>query len=183
MPYPISVCGLEELSCLAGGGVSHVISILDPDWPDPPEFAGFSGIWRKVLRFHDVIDETVGMVAPSAADIGVVVDLARHLQATRVERLLVHCHAGVSRSTAVVAILLAGVTPFDDTRIFAEIARIRPWSWPNSRMVAFADALLDRRGLLVAALRAHHRRMIDIWPERAALIRDSGRAREYLLAG
>ena len=182
-PYPITVCGLEELSRLAGGGVSHVISILDPDWPDPPEFAAYSGGWRKVLRFHDVIDETVGMVAPSAADSRVVLDLARELRSARVDGLLVHCHAGVSRSTAVVATLLAEVIPFDDARIFAEITRIRPWSWPNSRMVGFADTLLGRQGRLLTALREHYRRMIDAWPERAALIRDSNRAREYLLAG
>ena len=38
MPVSISlltICGLEELEQHRARGVTHVLSILDPDWPDP----------------------------------------------------------------------------------------------------------------------------------------------------
>ena len=37
-PFRISVCGIEELQGHCETGVSHVLSILDPDWPVPEAF-------------------------------------------------------------------------------------------------------------------------------------------------
>ena len=72
--------------------------------------------------------------------------------------LLVHCHAGISRSTAAMATLLARHTPLgEEEGIFARIREIRPIAWPNSRMVDFADDILGRGGRLSAALREHYR--------------------------
>ncbi len=68
--------------------------------------------------------------------------------------VLVHCHAGVSRSTAATAILLAQDNPGREAEAFAAVARLRPGAWPNARMVDFADDLLERDGRLRAGLRA-----------------------------
>ena len=40
----------------------------------------------------------------------------------------------------------------DDDEAIAQVLRVRPQAWPNARMIAFADALLGRRGRLIAAL-------------------------------
>jgi len=55
-PFRISVCGIEELTGHCEVGVSHVLSILDPDWPVPEAFGAFGEHSRLELRFHDVID-------------------------------------------------------------------------------------------------------------------------------
>src|SRR5439155_24490663 len=34
-PFQITICGLDELACHCAGGVTHVLSILDPGWPEP----------------------------------------------------------------------------------------------------------------------------------------------------
>ena len=57
MAETIAVCGLLELEDYCDRGVSHVLSILDPGWPDPPVFGRFGAHARLRLDFHDVIDE------------------------------------------------------------------------------------------------------------------------------
>jgi hypothetical protein len=32
----VTICGIPELGEHCAAGVTHVLSILDPDWPDPP---------------------------------------------------------------------------------------------------------------------------------------------------
>ena len=95
-----------------------------------------------------------------------------------VEQLLIHCHAGVSRSTAAAAILMAQSNPGREPDMFAELERVRPRSWPNALMLRMADALLERDGALVAELRAHQRRIARAFPEFAAMLARYGRAHE-----
>ena len=52
----LTVCGLEELDEHSSRGVTHVLSILDPDWPVPEAFGAFGEHRKLELRFHDVID-------------------------------------------------------------------------------------------------------------------------------
>ncbi len=182
LSFAVSICGLDEIVLHAGTGVTHALSILDPEWPDPSVFSVFTGCRREVFRFHDLIDDEDGMVAPASADIRGLLAFGGRLREQAVGHLLIHCHAGVSRSTASAAILLAQFQPGRESDAFVELARLRPWSWPNSRMVELADALLGRQGRLVAALRAHHARMIEAWPDKVELIREGPRARDFRFA-
>ena len=34
----LTICGLSELEHHSARGVTHVLSILDPDWPEPEAF-------------------------------------------------------------------------------------------------------------------------------------------------
>jgi hypothetical protein len=64
-PFRISVCGIEELAGHCDAGVSHVLSILDPEWPVPEAFGAFGEHARLELRFHDVIEASdPDMIAP-----------------------------------------------------------------------------------------------------------------------
>ena len=99
--------------------------------------------------------------------------------APALRHLLVHCHAGISRSTAALATLLARHTPLgDEAGIFARIREIRPIAWPNSRMIGFADDILGRGGRLNAALRDHYRLQAPERPEFMAELRRNGRGAE-----
>ena len=53
IPFRITVCGLDELADQAAAGVSHVLSILDPGWPEPDPLNTFGLDRRLKLRFHD----------------------------------------------------------------------------------------------------------------------------------
>jgi predicted protein tyrosine phosphatase len=90
---------------------------------------------------------------------------------------LVHCHAGISRSTASMALVLAQALPdVPADRIFEEVLRIRPQAWPNLRIFEIGDAMLGRRGELVAA--GVYRIQLDRRHYLADQMRSGGRGRE-----
>lgn len=39
--FRVTICGIPELDEHCAAGVTHVLSILDPGWPDPAAFAQF----------------------------------------------------------------------------------------------------------------------------------------------
>ena len=49
-PFKIRVCGIDELAGHCDAGVSHVLSILDPDWPVPEAFRAFGEHAKLELR-------------------------------------------------------------------------------------------------------------------------------------
>jgi predicted protein tyrosine phosphatase len=177
----LTVCGLAELDGHSARGVTHVLSILDPDWPEPAAFEAFGPHARATLRFHDVIAPAPGALAPQKADVEAILAFAR--DAGDVSHLLIHCHAGISRSTAAMLMILAQAHPHESEDSLADrIAKIRPQAWPNSRMVAFADALLGRAGRLTAALGPLYARRLAAQPELAEAMRQGGRGREVEMA-
>lgn len=63
-PFRITVCGIEELAGHCSARASHVLSILDPDHPVPEAFGSLGEHEKLELRFHDIIDEIPGLIAP-----------------------------------------------------------------------------------------------------------------------
>ncbi|MGZ8896654.1 MAG: tyrosine phosphatase family protein [Candidatus Aminicenantales bacterium] len=182
-----TICGLEELPGHGRAGVTHLLSLLDPDAPEPgfPELS--APLRRLTLRFHDVIAPSFPLVAPEPAHVEALLAFGRTLPGTASDtglaHLLVHCHMGVSRSTAAMAALLAQAHPeLPEESIMARIAEIRPQAWPNSRLVRFADAQLGRDGRLVAALGWLYARQLARHPYFAEGLRNGGRAEEMELA-
>jgi predicted protein tyrosine phosphatase len=184
-PFRISVCGIEELSGHCETGVSHVLSILDPDHPVPVAFGAFGEHEKLELRFHDVVEDDPLVIAPREEHVTKLLAFGRGLlsEPSADAHLLVHCHAGVSRSTASMALILAQALPdVAGGRIFDEILRIRPQAWPNLRIVEMGDAQLDRRGALVAAVGRLYRTQLGRRPELGEEMRVGGRAREVIAA-
>ena len=181
-PFSISVCGIEELAGHCETGVSHVLSILDPDWPVPEAFGAFGEHAKLELRFHDMIEDGIaGTLPPREEHVAELLAFGRDLMAEPPPEahLLVHCHAGVSRSTASMALVLAqGLPEAGADRVFAEVLRIRPQAWPNLRIVEMGDALLRRNGALVEAARGVYRRQLQARPHLADEFRRHGRGRE-----
>ena len=90
---------------------------------------------------------------------------------------------GVSRSTAAMAILMAHFNPSEsEEAIFTRLLEIRPQAWPNSRMVGFADDLLNRKGRLIASLGRLYARQLAHKPDTEIFMRSHGRAREVEMA-
>lgn len=186
LPFRVTICGLDELPGCSALDVSHVLSILDPGWPVPAAFGAFRRHERLELRFHDVIDEEPGSVVPQSAHVEQFLAFGRALGADQVDRphILVHCHAGISRSSASLAVLLAQAVPgCSAAAIFAEIMRLRPCIWPNLRIVELGDALLGRNGDLIAAAHGVYRLQVYRRPEIADQMRAGGRAREVVSEG
>ena len=148
----LTICGLEELDSHSANGVSHVLSILDPDWPEPAAFRAFDPHLRTTLYFNDEIEPRPGVVLPDRAHIETILAFGRDVGAD-LRHLLIHCHAGISRSTAAMTMILAQAFPHEsEDAIVDRLSRIRPQAWPNSRMIGFADELLGRNGRLSTAV-------------------------------
>jgi predicted protein tyrosine phosphatase len=93
--------------------------------------------------------------------------------------LLVHCHAGISRSTAAMTLILAQARPdLSADSILSEVLRIRSKAWPNLRIIELGDALLGRNGEIVSAVPSLYREQLRIRPQLAFLFRENGRGRE-----
>ncbi|MBV8095639.1 MAG: protein-tyrosine-phosphatase [Acetobacteraceae bacterium] len=177
-PFNATICGIEELGCHCASGVSHVLSILDPDWPVPEAFGAFGEHERLELRFHDVIEDAPGSVVPGPEHVQKLLSFGRSLVGPDAH-MLVHCHAGVSRSSAAMALLLAQALPsIPADQIFREVLRIRSKAWPNLRIVEMGDAMLGRRDELIEAAYSLYRWHIERRPELADIMAQSGRGRE-----
>ena len=183
----LTICGIEELPEHGPRAVTHVLSLLDPTWPELTSFGTYGTHSRTTLRFHDVIDPGPGLTLPTEAHVGEILAFGRALSAETTEiatrHLLVHCHMGISRSTAAMVSLLAQTNPHDnEDDLFARLREIRPQAWPNSLMIGFADNLLGREGRLLAALRRHYGVQLNQRPEFATWMRRLARDRELDMA-
>jgi predicted protein tyrosine phosphatase len=179
----ISICGIPELGEHSAAGVTHVVSILGPNSPDPLELAAFAPHRRLILRFHDVIEPQPEQIAPTREDVERLLVFGREVGETPEAHLLVHCHAGVSRSTAAAALILMQANPEWSARAALDaVAALRPRAWPNLLILEIGDALLGRNGEIAAAAGAIYRGVLARDPEFADQMIDAGRDREVSAA-
>ena len=165
VPFLITVCGIDELTTLRNRGVTHLLSLLDPGWPAPDAWAELGAIHRLDLRFHDVVDPSADWTAPEIEHVERLLAFGRTLPEAGAH-LLVHCHMGISRSSAAMLLFLAQARP-DRRRLrrWPRWCRIRPHAWPNLRLMEIGDALLGRDGELIAAAVERYRDMLRQRPE------------------
>ena len=184
-PFGITVCGIDQLAGHGAAGASHVLSILDPDHPVPEAFGTFGEHEKVELRFHDIINEMPGMLAPQPEHVERVLALGRSLLArpAGTAHLLVHCHAGISRSTASMVLIVAQALPdLPAGSILQRVHSMREKAWPNLRLIELGDAMLGRGGALVEATHALHRLQLERRPHLAEFMRQGGRSREIAAA-
>ncbi len=133
-----------------GPTIRHMISIGAPGDPTP---AGFELCATRIrLEFFDVSQDTGFEYGPKAWQVDKVIDFARKIQHER-GKLLVHCEAGISRSSAAALTVLAtwlGVG--QEQEAVARTYAAQSDAWPNSRFVELADELLGHDGALIAAV-------------------------------
>jgi predicted protein tyrosine phosphatase len=149
VPFRVTVCGFEELPEQCNAGATHIVSILDPGCALPVELEAFGERQRLELRFHDIIGETPDMELPEPQHIKRLLALGQDLMQEHSGdgHLLIHCHAGFSRSPAALAVILAQALPtLSAAATTAEVLRIQPKAWPNLRIIELGDEALDRVG-------------------------------------
>ena len=67
--------------------------------------------------------------------------------------MVVHCYAGISRSTASAFAVACALNPArSEAAIARQIRQVSPFAWPNRLIVTIADKLLDRQGRMIRAL-------------------------------
>ncbi|WP_298284272.1 tyrosine phosphatase family protein [Acidocella sp.] len=183
LPFKLIICGLDELPAHSGAPVTHVLSILDPAHPVPEIFGAFGEHEKLELRFDDIITEQPGKIMPQSSDIEALLSFGRGFDPSRGAQFLVHCHAGVSRSTASAALLIAQAQPdLPAARIFDHLAALRPRLWPNLRLIELGDARLHRQGELIEGAARIYARQLLRDPSLLKYFRALGRQRELKAA-
>jgi predicted protein tyrosine phosphatase len=143
---------------------THVVSLVDPDLAE----ADLPKIPHGVHRVYRLFDQERADATEhfDALVAEIVADLERAAQDPQA-RVVVHCHAGVSRSSGLAYGLLAlAEGPGREQDAFDALLRITRKPWPNRRVVEAVDRALDRGGALLVPLdayRARHPRRIHAW--------------------
>lgn len=149
----IHVCSLARLDdTVEETGAQHVVSLLGDETRvlRPRGIAAENHLW---LRLHDISSPIDGYILPSEQHVGELLTFVRGWN--RAAPLVVHCFAGISRSTASAFATACALNPQRKETVIAEALRLAsPTATPNIRIVALADRLLDRGGRMIAAIEA-----------------------------
>ena len=105
------------------------------------------------LAVNDIVAAEDGLTHPQEAHVARVIAFAREWDQTR--PLLVHCWFGVSRSPAAALIAALAVRPdLEDAALANMLREASPQASPNLALIEIADQMLERRGALIAAVKA-----------------------------
>jgi len=147
----IIVCPLSRAPYIARKqSPSRAVSLLDRDTAFPELGMGERHLQLDV---HDIESEIEGMDACCDTRMGRIIEFVGGWD--RNAPILIHCWAGISRSTATAYITACVHNPGADERAIAEALRdASPTATPNRRFVALADQALGRNGRMSAAIEA-----------------------------
>jgi predicted protein tyrosine phosphatase len=149
----IIICGLAEVpAVISQRRPSHMITLLSPDGmiETPP---GVAAERHLRLSVNDIAEPTEGLVAPDEGVVTQILEFGRTWDETA--PMIVHCWAGISRSTASAFVLACERSPHaSELDIAMTMRRSARHAYPNRRIVALADDMLGRGGRMVDAIEA-----------------------------
>ncbi len=147
----IHVCPLSLLhKTVEDTGARHVVSLIgDEVVIERPNAVTEENYLR--LRLHDISSPLDGYIMPDQEHIADLLNFVRRWD--RRTPIVVHCYAGISRSTASAFASVCALNPGrDEESIALALRRASPTATPNIRIVSLADRLLGRNGRMVAAI-------------------------------
>ena len=149
----IIVCPLHEIEeVVRARSASHLLTLIDPATiPETPKSI-LAGRHLK-LGVNDITEVIDGLVCPDETTVEAVLAFGRTWDES--QPLVVHCWAGISRSTAAAFMIACERNPeASEHDIARTIRHASPTAYPNRRLVALADDALGRGGRMVEAVRA-----------------------------
>lgn len=149
----IHVCSLAALhETVATTGARHVLTVMGniSKVMRPPTVLEANHL---MISMDDITEPADGFVAPSGEHIDRVLEFVRRWD--RSTPLVVHCYAGISRSTASAFAAACALNPHrDELSIARQIRKASPSAYPNRLIVMHADRALGREGRMLRALDA-----------------------------
>ena len=149
----ISICGVVDFEKIDRSPFTHIISIWHPN-PSLSTFQkqmqhGFPNAQIHFATFDDTESTKHGQ-APAHDDVLSCLEFVRTIP--QQSQLLIHCMAGISRSTATaMAALTDFYGPGSEREAAISVREIRPVANPNRLIVEIADDILERNGALSSA--------------------------------
>jgi len=157
----IIVCPLNKLEKIVDDhNPSHVVSLLGAQ-SDMPDLRERSDAEHLKLSFNDISNPREDLVLPGANHIDALLQFVAAWEQQR--PMVIHCFAGVSRSTAAAYIAQCALNDtLDELELARHLRAASPSATPNKRMVELADLTLKRDGKMSAAI-ASIGRGADAW--------------------
>jgi predicted protein tyrosine phosphatase len=147
----IHVCSLARLhDTVEETGARHIVTLInDETLVMRPECVSAEN--HLFLGMHDIPAEMDGFRAPAKVHVQELIDFVQRWD--RNTPLVVHCYAGISRSTAAAFVIACALNPQRDERAIAQsLRKASATAIPNTRLVSLADEVLGRQGRMVAAI-------------------------------
>ncbi|MDQ0511033.1 tyrosine phosphatase family protein [Ancylobacter amanitiformis] len=149
----IHICPLSRLEeTVTRTGAAHVLSVINRGTPVvlPASIARDNHLF---VGFNDIIEPRDGLIHPAIEHVEAILAFAGRWP--RSAPLVVHCFAGISRSTASAYIAACALNPArDEAEIATALRAASPIATPNALLVSLADAALGRQGRMSAAIAA-----------------------------
>lgn len=147
----IHVCSLAALpETVKATGASHILTVMaNVDQVQRP--ASVLEVNHLKVSMDDITEQMDGFLAPSDQHIEKVLNFVRNWD--RSAPMVVHCYAGISRSTASAFAAACALNPHrDEIEIARQIRARSPIAAPNRLIVSLADKALGRDGRMLRAL-------------------------------
>ena len=147
----IHVCSLARLhDTVHQTGALHIVTMLkDTDRVERPDHILESN--HLILGMDDITSEMDGYVTPCEEHVGRLLSFVRGWD--RAKPLVMHCYAGISRSTAGAYVAACALNAErSELTIARELRGASTTATPNARLVSLADRMLGRDGRMVAAI-------------------------------
>ncbi len=149
----IYVCNLHDLaSHVRTVKPSHLVSLVSEN-EQPATPAGMLVDCHLRVVIHDINEPLFGHILADEQHIAELIGFVRAWPHDAAP-LLIHCMAGISRSMAAALIALVIKAGGREREAAEQIRRAAPHAYPNRRMIALADHLLQCDGRLIAAREA-----------------------------
>ena len=155
MRINLAICGVHELPEQEGKRWTHVVSIWDKRYLDDQscrdQIMNVAPCADHIFNFFDDTSDPTHPDAPVLRDVKGI--LAFTSQLPERAKVLVHCRAGVSRSTAIAyAILCQHSKSGMEMENLLHVQSLRDLVLPNRLIVELADKVLKRKGGMLLRL-------------------------------
>lgn len=156
----IHVCGLRRMpERVLEIGAAHLVSIIDTNLL-PPTPACIHPARHLKLEVDDITEAQHGMTLPSMCHVTELLGFVETWD--RRSPMLIHCFAGMSRSTAAAFIALCALHPeASEERIAQTLRKASDTAVPNRLLVSLGDEALGRNGRMIEAVRNMGPYMMD----------------------
>ena len=150
----LHVCSLARLAVTAERiGAGSLMTLLSPTGVVAERPVSVPPDRHLVVGVSDIVAPKDGFTHADATHVDDMLAFFRTWDRDR--PMLIHCYAGVSRSTAAAFIGLCALAPHRlESDVATALREASPTATPNARLVALADAALGRNGRMVEAVRA-----------------------------
>ena len=150
MQKKIIICGLADIqNCVDKYNPDKMLTIINKNFsPDTPQ--GMDKSRHIKMLIDDISEPRDGFILPEKHHAQALLDFTNDWDTSK--PLLVHCHMGISRSTATSLGVAAKFDPENIELIIEKLKEIAPHASPNKIMTQYYDEILGLNNRLYSSL-------------------------------